>query len=126
MFLGEPIPLPELDHPDATQPKIESYFVDRAVNHKRGPSRPSPHNYKYRLRLRRYGPKTDLEYRADEIPMSRIDRRIPSPKGFATRDNLTFFAPPPFSRETEAYSRRGRARTEAAQIDPQMLRGVTE
>ena len=58
--------------------------------------------------------------------MSRIDRRIPSPKGFATRNNPTFFAPPPFSREVEAYSRRGRARIETAQIDSQMLGGVIE
>ena len=67
-FLGEPIYLPELDHPDAAQPKIESYFVDRVVDHKIGPGRPSPHNYKYRLRLRDNGPESDLEYRADDIP----------------------------------------------------------
>ena len=68
LFSGEPIPLPELDHPDAAQPKIESYFVDRVENHERGPGRPSPHNYKYRVRLRGYGPESDLEYRAGEIP----------------------------------------------------------
>ena len=50
LFLGEPIPLPQLDHPDVAHPTIESYFVDRVVDHKRGPDRPSPHNYKYRLR----------------------------------------------------------------------------
>ena len=56
-----------MDHPDEVQPKIESYFVDR-VDHKREPGRKSPHNYKYRLRLRGYGPESVLEYRADEIP----------------------------------------------------------
>ena len=49
LFLGKLIPLPELDHPGATQPKIESYFVDRVVDHRRRPGRPRPHNYKYRL-----------------------------------------------------------------------------
>ena len=68
LFSGKPIPLPELDHPDAAQPIIESYFVDRVVDHERGPGRPRPHNYKYRRRLRGYGPISDLEYRADEIP----------------------------------------------------------
>ena len=68
LFLGEHIPLPELDHPDAAQPKIESYFVDRVVDHKRGPGRTSTHNFKYRLKLRAYGPESDLEYRADKIP----------------------------------------------------------
>ena len=68
LVLGEPIPLPELDHPDAAQPKIESYSVDRVVDHKRGPGRPTPHNYKYCIRLRGYGPESDLEYHADEIP----------------------------------------------------------
>ena len=42
LFSGEPIPLPELDHPDAAQPKIESYFVYRVKYHKRGPGRPAP------------------------------------------------------------------------------------
>ena len=68
LFLGKPIPLPELDHPDEGQPKIQSYFVDRVADHKRGPGRHSPRNYKYRLRRRGYGPESDLEYRADEIP----------------------------------------------------------
>ena len=33
-----------------------------------GPAEKAPHNYKYRLRLRGYGPESNLEYRADEIP----------------------------------------------------------
>ena len=68
LFLGKPIPLPELDHPDETQPKIESYVADRVVDHKRGPGRQSPHNYEYRLRLRRYSLESDLDYRADKTP----------------------------------------------------------
>ena len=67
LVLGKPIPLPVLNHPDAAQPKIEFYFVDRVVDHKRGPGRPSPHNYKYRPRLRGCDPEFDAEYRADEI-----------------------------------------------------------
>ena len=58
--------------------------------------------------------------------MSQINHRTPSPKGFVIRDSPTSYAPPPFSRETEAYSRRGQARIETAQIDYQMLRGATE
>ena len=68
LYLTKTIPLPELDHPDEGQPKIQSYFVDRVADHKRGPGRHSPRNYKYRLRRRGYGPESDLEYRADEIP----------------------------------------------------------
>ena len=47
---------------------MEPYFVDRVVENERGPGGKSPHNYKYRLRHRGYGPESDLEYRADEIP----------------------------------------------------------
>ena len=64
----KPIPLPELHHPDEAQPNVESYFIDRVVHHKRGPGRKSPHNYKYRLRLQGYGPESDLELSADEVP----------------------------------------------------------
>ena len=67
-FLGRPIPFPELDHPDEAQPKIESYVVDRVVNHRSGRGPKTPYNYRYRLRLRGYGPESDLEYRADEVP----------------------------------------------------------
>ena len=67
-FLGRQIPLPELDHPDEAQPKIESYVVDKVVNHKSGRGPKTPYNYRYRLRLRGYGPESDLEYRTDEIP----------------------------------------------------------
>ena len=67
-FLGRQIPLPELDHPDEAQPKIESYVVDKVVNHKSGKGPKTPYNYRYRLRLRGYSPESDLEYRADEIP----------------------------------------------------------
>ena len=67
-FLGRQIPLPELDHPDEAQPKIESYVVDKVVNRKSGKGPKTPYNYRYRLRLRGYGPESDLEYRADEIP----------------------------------------------------------
>ena len=59
---------PTVDHPDEARAKIESSFVDRVVDHRRGPDSKIPHNYKYRLRLRGYGPKSDLDYRADEIP----------------------------------------------------------
>ena len=67
LFLGKPMPLPELDHPDEAQPKIESCFVGRVVDHKSGHGRKSPHKHKYHLRLRGYGPGSDLEYRADKI-----------------------------------------------------------
>ena len=50
------------------RPKIESYVVDKVVNHKSGKGPKTPYNYRYRLRLRGYGPESDLEYRADEIP----------------------------------------------------------
>ena len=46
----------------------ESYIVDKVVIHRCGPGRKSTHNYKYRLRLQGYGPESDVEYRADEIP----------------------------------------------------------
>ena len=86
MFLGKPIPLPALGHPDETQLKIESYFVDRVVDYWRGPGRTSPRNYKYHRRLRGYGPESDLEYPANEIPgtpMPRNNRRVPNPERFA-------------------------------------------
>ncbi|MEM7282981.1 MAG: DDE-type integrase/transposase/recombinase [Pseudomonadota bacterium] len=67
-FLGKRLPLPEVDRPDVAQPKIERYIVDKVVGHKRGPGRKSHLNYKYRLRLKGYGPSADLEYRADEVP----------------------------------------------------------
>lgn len=38
------------------------------VSHKSGRGPKTPHNYRYRLRLRGYGPESGLEYRADEIP----------------------------------------------------------
>ena len=57
-----------MQHPDEAQPKVESHFVGRVVHHKRGPGRKSTHNYKYRLRLQGYGPESDLEFSADEIP----------------------------------------------------------
>ena len=66
-FLGRPIPLSELDHPDDAQPKIESYVVDRVVNHRSGRGPKTPYNYRYRLRLRGYGPESGLEYRADKF-----------------------------------------------------------
>lgn len=90
LFLGKPIPLPDLDHPDEAQPKIESYFVDRVVNHKCGPGRKSSHNFKYRLRLRGYGPESDLEYRADEIPQ--CHEMIAA---YRTQKGLQIAMPPP-------------------------------
>lgn len=47
---------------------IERYVVDKVVDHKTGRGRKGPHNYKYRLRLKGYGPESDLIYRADEVP----------------------------------------------------------
>ena len=68
LFLGKQIPLPALDHQDQILPRIGSYIVDRVVGHIRGPGRKNTHNYKYRLRLQDYGPESDIEYRADEVP----------------------------------------------------------
>lgn len=67
-FLGRQIPLPAVDHPDEAQPRIESYIVDKVVSHKSGRGPRTPFNYRYRVRLRGYGPESDLEYRAEEIP----------------------------------------------------------
>ena len=67
-FLGKKLPLPEVDRPEVAQPKIERYIVEKVVGHKPGPGRKSHLNYKYRLRLKGYGPSADLEYRADEVP----------------------------------------------------------
>ena len=66
--LGKQIPLPALDHQAQILPRIESYIVDRVVSHKRGPGRKNTPNFKYRLRLQGYGPESDIEYRADEVP----------------------------------------------------------
>ena len=38
------------------------------VGYKPGPGRDSLLDFKRRMRMREYGPKSDLEYRADEIP----------------------------------------------------------
>ena len=38
------------------------------MNHRSGRGPKTPYNYRYRLRLRGYGPESDLEYRADEVP----------------------------------------------------------
>lgn len=67
-FLGEPIPLPELGHPDAAQPKFAAYFADKVIDHRCGPCRKLPHNFQYRLRPRGYRPEPDLVCRVDEIP----------------------------------------------------------
>lgn len=53
---------------DENQPRIERYVVDKVVDHTPGRGRKSLHNYKYRLRLKGYGPESDVMYRADEIP----------------------------------------------------------
>ena len=66
-FLGKRIPLPAVEN-DENQPRIERYIVDKVVDHKTGRGRKSLHNYKYRLRLKGYGPESDLIYRADEVP----------------------------------------------------------
>lgn len=67
-FMGKPIPLPDLDENSANQPKIERYTVQEIVGHKPGRGRKSPHNLVYRLRLKGYGPESDLMYRAEEVP----------------------------------------------------------
>ena len=51
------IPLPTLDHPDEAQPRIDSYVIDRVAGHKLGPGRQRLHNFKYRMRVRGYGPE---------------------------------------------------------------------
>lgn len=66
--MGNQIPLPALNMTDVHQPKIERYIVEAVVGHKPGRGRKSQHNYKYRLRLKGYGPESDLVYRADEVP----------------------------------------------------------
>lgn len=38
-FLGKPLSLPALDHPEKAQPKIERYVVDKTVSQKCGPRR---------------------------------------------------------------------------------------
>ena len=68
-FLGRPILTPTLDHPNEAQPQIKSYIVDRVVGHKKGgPGPKSPHNNICRIRFQGYGPESDLEYRAHEVP----------------------------------------------------------
>ena len=67
-FLGKRIPLPALDEKSADQPKIERYTVQKVVGHKPGRGRKSPHNHVYRLRLKGYGPESDVMYRAEEVP----------------------------------------------------------
>ena len=62
------IPLPALfDHQDKILPRIEPHIADRVVSHTCGPGRKSTHNSKYRIRLQGYGPKSDIEHRADEV-----------------------------------------------------------
>ena len=68
IFLGEEIPLPALDHQDQILLRNESFIVDRVVSHRCGPGRKSAHNHKYRSSLQGYGPESDIEYRADEVP----------------------------------------------------------
>ena len=69
-FLGKRIPLPATED-TVDQPRIERYIVEKVVSHKSGRGRKSPHNYAYRLRLKGYGPESDLVYRAEEIPQCR-------------------------------------------------------
>ena len=42
LFVGQPIPLPALDRPHEAQPEIESYFVDRVVDHNVGQAEKVP------------------------------------------------------------------------------------
>ena len=65
LFLGKTIPLPNLDQPGQTLPRIESYVVDHIAGHSRGRGRPGPNNYVYRLRLKGYGPQSDVYFRAN-------------------------------------------------------------
>jgi len=67
-FTGKRIPLLALDEKSADQPKIERYIVQKVVGHKPGRGQKSPHNHVYRLRSKGYGPKSDLTYRAEEVP----------------------------------------------------------
>ena len=60
--------MPALDEKSADQPTIERYTVQKVVGHKPGRGRKSPHNHVYRLRLKGYGPESDLMYRAEEVP----------------------------------------------------------
>ena len=99
----------ELDHPDAVQLKIASYIVDRVVHHNCGPGTRSLQNFKYRLRLRGYGPESDIVYRADKI--SQDNELVASPlrnrKKIANRAKPTTCAPPPLPSGTEGRSRKG-------------------
>ena len=68
LFLGKSIPLPEVDQPDEKLPRIEKYVIEKVVGHAPGPGRRSRYNFKYRLRLKGFGPATDLTNRAEEVP----------------------------------------------------------
>ena len=61
------------------------------------------HKYKYCLRLREYGLEFDLEYRTYAIPLCHESIAVyRTKKGLQIAKKKASFAPPPFSRETEA------------------------
>ena len=70
LFLGKTLPTPALEESETVPPHIGMYQVaDDVVGHWRGQGRIySSHNYIYRLRLKGFGPKADLEYRAHQVP----------------------------------------------------------
>ena len=65
---GKEIALPALDHQDQILLLIVFFIVDRVVSHRCGPCRKRARNFKYRLHLQDYGPESDIEYQADEVP----------------------------------------------------------
>ena len=69
LFLGKEVPLAALDHQDKKiYPELSPLLLKGVVSHRYGPGRKSAHNHKYRLSLQGYGPESDIEYRADEVP----------------------------------------------------------
>lgn len=68
LFLGQRIPVPILDSPELTQPRVGQYIIDSIVSHRPGVGRPSPHNVIYRFRFHGYGSESDLESRGHNMP----------------------------------------------------------
>lgn len=65
------MPRPAFDYDD-NEPRVDSYVVDRIVEHRRGPGRPSVRNDFNHRRLRDFGSTQDLYSRcAPEIPQCR-------------------------------------------------------
>ena len=91
----KPIPLPYLGYQGKAQPKIESHFVDRLVNHMRGPGKESPPRLEIPPLTPRLQP-SGLEYLAGKIPQ--CHEIITTYRTKISFQRAT--TPPLFSRET--------------------------